>query len=381
MCPCMIGYCTVVFSDPIFQPYMPELIKLFFISCVVHQVCMLVFSPLRFAIGQVQDAGLIFLSAMATSIVRQLREQGVAVEDSIATVIVHLSLSSALVGVMLILTGRFKFASIVHYLPMPVIGGYLAFIGVFTFQAGLSLMTTLHLTGIPSWIQLFDRTALLHVSPGIVCGCLLLWVSKRFSHFAILPTCLISMPLLFYGVCYFSSVSLDDARSLGWVGKMSAEAPFWESWKMFDMSRVHWHVMLSQFPTWFSMYLVIAFSSSLDIAAIIMGTGTNLDYNEELQTVGKCNFFSGITGGFTGSYIFSQTLFTFRTRAHSRIVGASLVVCESLIVMLPVSVVSYLPLFFFGSVMVFIGVDLMSTWLVRIYEKVCDRVWRQVDDR
>lgn len=38
----------------------------------------------------------------------------------------------------LVVLGRLRLASIVQYLPMPVIGGYLAFIGYFCGQAGLA---------------------------------------------------------------------------------------------------------------------------------------------------------------------------------------------------------------------------------------------------
>ena len=51
---------------------------------------------------------------------------------------------------------------------------------------------------------------------------------------------------------------------------------------------------------------MVAFSSSLDVAAIQMDMGRQLDFNHELVTVGISNLLSGVTGGYTGSYIFSQ---------------------------------------------------------------------------
>ena len=48
--------------------------------------------------------------------------------------------STALLGIALILTGRLKLASLVQYLPLPVIGGYLAYIGLYCGLAGLGLM-------------------------------------------------------------------------------------------------------------------------------------------------------------------------------------------------------------------------------------------------
>ena len=92
---------------------------------------------------------------------------------------------------------------------------------------------------------------------------------------------------------------------------------------------------------------MVSFSSCLDVAAISMDMGEALDTNKELMTVGisNCKFLaslrvihrgfpdiflspsfspvvSGLFGGFTGSYIFSQTIFTYRTGCRSRWVGA-----------------------------------------------------------
>ena len=66
------------------------------------------------------------------------------------------------------------------------------------------------------------------------------------------------------------------------------------------------------------LYLVVVFGSSLDIAAIEAGCGEQLDYNQELQTVGYANILSGAVGGtFTGSYIFSQTLFSMNSKVDT----------------------------------------------------------------
>ena len=84
-------------------------------------------------------------------------------------------------------------------------------------------------------------------------------------------------------------------------------------WDNFDFAHVRWELLPANLPTWFGMYVVVAFSSSLDVAAIQMDMGKQLDFNHELITIGLSNLVSGCTGGFTGSYIFSQTIFTFRS--------------------------------------------------------------------
>lgn len=57
---------------------------------------------------------------------------------------------TGLLGVALVVLGRLRLASVVQYLPMPVIGGYLAFIGYFCGQAGLAFASGVRLRVI-SW--------------------------------------------------------------------------------------------------------------------------------------------------------------------------------------------------------------------------------------
>lgn len=66
--PGLYGYASVIFNHPAFQPHMNALAKLVIFSSFVHQLGFTLFSSLSFAIGTVQDAGLIFLSAMSNSI-------------------------------------------------------------------------------------------------------------------------------------------------------------------------------------------------------------------------------------------------------------------------------------------------------------------------
>ena len=160
--------------------------------------------------------------------------------------------------------------------------------------------------------------------------------------------------------------------------------PFYTAWELYDVSKVQWSVFPAQFLPWVGMFFVVAFSSSLDIAAIEMELGLPMDYDRcgaggfaregawlicgvsrELKTVGISNLVSGLLGGYTGSYIFSQTIFTMRRGVESRVCGYTIVLCELAVMMLPVAITSFIPKFFFGSLLVFIAVDLMLEWLVR----------------
>jgi SulP family sulfate permease len=134
---------------------------------------------------------------------------------------------------------------------------------------------------------------------------------------------------------------------------------------------VDWGILPSLIPTWLAMYFVVAFSSSLDVAAIQMELGDRaLDFNHELMTVGLSNLISGCTGGFTGSYIFSQTLLSMRAGVRTRAVGIIVIILELAVFMLPFSILAYIPKFFFGAVLTFIAIELVFSWLFLSYKLV-----------
>lgn len=125
--PVLMSFGSIIYHDDFFKPYLSTLLKLTVLSGAVHQITFASFSSLPFAVGQVQDAGLIFLSTVSSDLVRRLRLMKDDVEDEVilATVCVGLSLCTAILGGALMLVGRFRLASYMQLLPGSVVGGYL----------------------------------------------------------------------------------------------------------------------------------------------------------------------------------------------------------------------------------------------------------------
>ncbi|OWZ15039.1 Sulfate Permease [Phytophthora megakarya] len=375
--PLMISFAQIIFRDPEFQPYMNDLVKLVLVSAAVHQICFTCVSSLPFAMGQVQDAGLIFLSAMCSSIIKTLHEtrgDDFSMEEVLATTLFTMAVSTAVLGAALIVTGKLRLASFVQYLPMPVVGGYLAFIGFYAMEAGLSMMTTQSIKEPADWIKLADWDALLLSVPGVVAGAIIFWVNSRWDHMAVMPVCLATMLITFYSLLLVTGSSLDDARAAGWV----AEPPpsprsITQIYGFYDFSKINFSHLTDQIPTWIAMYFVVAFSSSLDVAAVETALGKPLDHNHELQTVGISNLLSGLGGGFTGSYLFSQTIFTLRGKLDSRYVGLIVFVLEIAIVLSPFSIIAYVPKVFFGALQMLVCLDLMLEWLWHARNKLLPR--------
>eukprot|EP01041_Mallomonas_annulata_P006865 gene6865-13910_t len=376
--PIMISFCSIIFRDHTFVDYMPSLVKLVLFSSMIHQITFTIFSTLPFAVGQVQDAGLIFLSGMTADIIYNCREKNINPEEMMSTILITLSLSTALLGVMLIITGYYKLASMMQYLPMPVVGGYLGFIGLFCGEAGISMMTgvpvkypfVLHTATLSDLQVLFQRQYLILLAPGI-CNAILLYKLLHTLHSPLtLPLCLAAIMVIFYIILFSVGWTIQDARDYGWIAPLLPQKSLLSAWLLYNPLGVHWDLMLAQFPRWLGMFLVVAFSSSLDVAAIEMELGLPLDYNRELRTVGISNLCSGLTGGFTGSYIFTQTIFSMRRSVSTVAAGVVLILLEFAVIVLPVSVTAFVPKMLFGSLLLFISLDLMHEWLVLSYQKL-----------
>ena len=112
------------------------------------------------------------------------------------------------------------------------------------------------------------------------------------------------------------------------------------------------------------MVCVVAFSSSLDVAAVEMELGSPLNYDSELQTVGLGNLASGLLGGFSGSYIFSQTILNVRSKVANRWSGAVVCLMELLLVLFPAPPTAFIPTGAFGGLLLLVGASLIIEWLI-----------------
>ncbi len=225
-------------------------------------------------------------------------------EETIATAVVVLALATATLGICVTLVGHFKLAGLITHIPMPVVAGFLAFIGLFCMLAGLGLATGIDISRIQDLIKLDMNAAILSI-PAIGSGAIMALV----SHYAppslwwALPATIVIIPAFFYLVLFMSGKTLDDSRADGWIAESANFIPLSSIIGSFDFSKVKWSVIPQQVLTWASMTLLVVFSSALDIIAVELDLGgKQIDIDRELRTVGISNIVSGLCGGYTGSY-------------------------------------------------------------------------------
>jgi SulP family sulfate permease len=379
--PVMLSFTAIIYRHPFFDPYISPLVKVVFLSSALHQAIFAAGSSMPFAVGQVQDVGLIFLSAMASGVVDDCKQAGISDLDTLATALATLTVATTTVGLLIVLTGALKLASFVQFCPLPVVGGYLAFVGVFMFLSGAGLASGVALSVSPkTWIPLFSFDPLIRLLPALVMVAALSAVQRRARSPYSLPLFLLVVPILFYIVVFLGGWSLSDVRNAGWMSHPQPEDSQWRFWRLYDLyhlttgtfppKNIFWEAVPRQAGKLVGLYFVVAFGSSMDIAAI-QSDAPDVDYNSELVTVGLSNVINGVAGvGLTGSYIFSQTRFSSKMKIDSRVMGAVVAGAEMLVFMLPVNTMAYLPSFFYGALVIWVGMDIAKDWLYIAAKKV-----------
>jgi MFS superfamily sulfate permease-like transporter/CRP-like cAMP-binding protein len=409
--PTMVSFAAIVFAHPTYKPFLGKLARFSFLSAAAHQLVFALLSTLPFAVGQPQDTGLIVLSAIATSVADYGLERALSARVVLATALVTLSVATLIVGLLTMVVARLKLAGLVQFVPLPVVGGYLSFVGWFCLTAGLGLGTGAEVTGSPaSWAALlasWDVAQKLGATL-LAAGAMLVCMRRARSPWA-LPVLLMCIPLVFHAVLLASGSTLAQAQDAGWVIKppgsgggeggggaggshgghgghggggadppssssssSSQLEPFWDLYRLFfSGAGIALPAMLRQLPRVLALWLVVVFGSTLDVAAIQACSPAPLDFDAELGTVGVSNVLNGLIGaGYSGSYIFSQTIFSMRAGVSGPLHGLVLGLVELLVFLLPVPVVQYLPNFFFGALLVVFGVEIAGDWLVHSRAKV-----------
>ena len=125
LCPTVVSFASVVFRNSAYADFMPLLVRLMFFAGVVHQGVITSRSSMSFAVGQVQDVGLVVLSAIASGVAREATVMAGGVEHMTdqdkramtATALIFLAIATAMVGLLLYLVARCGVASIAQCCP------------------------------------------------------------------------------------------------------------------------------------------------------------------------------------------------------------------------------------------------------------------------
>lgn len=362
----IVPMAALVFSGSL-EPFLAAGIGICLFSSVVIGVVMALRSSCPELLAYPVAEELATLSVTTAGVMAALPAD-LAPEAKFGSVVTAIALSSLITGVCLLGMGQCRLGELIRFLPYPVVGGFLAGLGVLLSQGSLRIMTNqaLSVASLPSFLQ---PEALLRWVPGLLFAIALFWLTRRFSHPLVIPGCFAVAMAAFYGGLAATGTSVQSALDQGW---MLGPFPGGGGWQPFGPSQwlqADWPVVLSQLPSMATLVLITALSLLLVSTGIELATEQDLDLNRELKSVGIGSILSGLGGGMVGSHAVT-TLLVSKMGVRSRAVGIFAALLYLAVLLFGLSMLSFFPRFMIGGALLFIGLQLLYQWVVASWSRL-----------
>jgi len=327
-------------------------------------LCALVacFSSNPGSIALQQDAPGAMLAGVTAGMVTTL--SGLA-SQQFATVTLMIVSTTLFTGFLLLGLGYFKLGRIVRFLPYPIIGGFLAGSGWLLVQGGISIMANTD-----PGLQWFQADILALWVPGVVLGVIIYTVSVNIAKPYLLPLLMLGATLLFYGIAWITHRSFADLRSAGWLLDISDSTSFWEfPLSPSLISEVNWSVLTAQVPAMIPIAMISAIGLLLNSSGMEVLTRKDFDLSLELKVAGFGNLLAGLAGGLVGFQDISASTLNHRMSGGRRLVGILTALMLGATLFVGTSFILFVPKVVFGSVLIYLGIELLFEWVYKAWFK------------
>jgi len=347
--------------------YFPYGVGAALVTAVIVMIVTALTSRVPGVIGSTQDSSSVILAVIAAALVGAV---GVtSTQGLLATILVTISLTTLLTGIVFLALGFFKLGGLVRYVPYPVVGGFLAGTGWLLAKGSFGIMTeySLNLVNLPA---LFQPAQIIQWIPGVLFALVLFFGLRRIRHFLAMPAILLVSIALFYLALMVTGTSNETATTQGLlIGKVSGEA-VWQPLALNNLLATDWSAVIGQ-----SGNILIALTLSLvglllNTSALELAIKKDVDLNQELKAAGLANFLSGLGGGMIGYHALSLSTLTYRSGARGRLPGLVAGIICAVMLFAGSSLLAFFPKPLLGGLLLYLGLDFLVEWVFSSWAKL-----------
>jgi SulP family sulfate permease len=361
-----ISYAALIFSGPLASELNIGVGMAIGSSALISVVVALT-STLPGMIATPLAAPTVVLTVLAAGIAQQL-----ALADPqarVLTVVAAITLGSLLTGLVLWGLGQLRWGRGMEFLPYPVVGGFMAGTGLLLVRGAFTVMTGEDLTlGHIPW--LCQGMQCLHWLAGLAIAAVLLWATKRVHHYLVMPGVLALATLVFYGTIWATHLPIAVVRAQGWLLGPFPQGSLWHPLTMGRLSQVQWGAIAQSSPMLGLLVFVSLLSLVLTNGSIELAVEKDLDLNQELKAIGLANLVAGLGSTMAGNQALPSTLLAHRLGAANRLTGIFKALPCVLVLVLGPTFLDYFPKPILGSLLLFLGLDLLWQWLYGAWFKL-----------
>ncbi len=354
-----LSLASMVFSGDL-APYLPYGIGISILSSVVLLICTSAVSAVPGVFSSTQDSSTVMLAVMVAALAASLR----AGDEKIGTILVAISATTLLTGLLYLTLGQFKLGKLVRFIPYPVMGGFLAGTGWLLAQASLEVTTGLTLEP-GNLLELFAPARLILWLPGLVLGFGFFFGFRRFSHFLTAPVMILGAVGLIYLALLVTGTSIQTATSRGLLLGQVVGHAVWEPLAFGQrILTANWGAVLGQVGSIAVVLMLSVIGFLLNVSALELTTPREIQLDRELKSVGIANVISGLLGGMIGYHMIADTTLNNRVGATGKLAGIVTGIVCLVTFLAGASILAYLPTAIIGALLFFLGMEFLVEWLV-----------------
>jgi SulP family sulfate permease len=286
-----------------------------------------------------------------------------SVERGFLTVVAGTMVVTVLCGVVFLVLGTFRSGNLLRFVPVPVVGGFIAGTGWLLLKSGIYVSSdqSLFLTPIG---DLFHGELLKLWVPAFAFGVILLMATRLVKSPFVIPALLgIGLVLFAIGMVVTGS-SIESARSGHWLllGPFD-EFQRWQPWTLRALTGADWSAVAGQWAGILTAVFVAVIAIGFHLSGTEFVLHRDLDTNEELRSAGLLNVISGALGGIPGYHDLGLTALAARMNVHARTAGLIAAVVPLAAVVFGASVIEVIPRMIVGGVLIFLGLAFLVEWV------------------
>jgi sulfate permease, SulP family len=362
-----IAYC-ISFSALIFQGVIASGFSLglaaLIMGTAVIGVVVALSSTLSPANGGPDSPAVAVMSVLAGSVSAALAAKGAANAAIITNVLVALSLSTLLTGILLFGVGTLRLGQWLRFVPYPVIGGFLAASGLLLVTGGMEVVTQTNLTLSPSsWAILYSPVYGPQILVGLLFAVSIGLVGRWVPSYLALPLAfigfLVVLDLVLFG--FTQDVTMRNAWFLPSLGKLT----LWWPMAAILQHDVDWGVLAQSSAEIGAVCGVMAIALLLDVSGLEVARQKSADLDTEFRTNGIANLLASLVGGLAGSLSMNGCLLLDESGAVTRWSGVVVAIACAVVLLAGADIGSVVPKAILGGMLAYLGVAIIAE-LVRM---------------
>ncbi|KAF2131296.1 sulfate transporter family protein-like protein [Dothidotthia symphoricarpi CBS 119687] len=359
------GYILFPLGSPVFSQTGPDGISMFFVSCIVSQLCYsLGLSVFKGGVGSEMIEVVPFFHKMAYSIMARM--EGEPADAIIATTIVAYCLSSVLTGLIFLALGCFKLGNLVSFFPRHILIGCIGGVGFFLVVTGIEvsarlsgnlnydLATMQHLFSPDTWY--------LWIIPLALSICIMV-LRRLWDSPVVLPGFFTLVFALFYLIVKgIMHKDLEAVRNAGWIFEQpEAGVKFYRFYSYFKFGSINISALASTIPSMFALSFFGIIHVPINVPALGAAVKEdNLDVNRELIAHGISNTLSGLLGSIQNYLVYANSIMFVNNGGNSRAAGLLLAAATFGVWVAGPAMIGYMPICLVGALIFLLGIDLMK---------------------